>query len=1646
MPLSRVKRTLPFNFGIKDSKDDKKFFISQLTQAENANFVESDSIQMTEGFGFVENFTEEGIIAIKRVGRRVFAFSPKKVYAIEPDYSLTALGSYLNADITNETAYQAHTDALNPDLSIVGTKAHMVFQQENQIYHTIFDIDGRFVSQPPRVISELTVGGLDPRIVPVLGSNYILYLSQSKNNLYLYDEANDVRTLVLTSSGQITAFDVRVSSGVLTIDYQVTNIGDVITHRTFQYSVSRSTVISGSDVLNTSVTNYRNIKGLNVVNNITLQRLNRWCDFTFSGEDYSVFWNNFRGYFVLDSQGNQVGKFLGKIAPPINKDGVSFKGVPQIIENDETFSVFIPALKQSLQVQQDEDTITNPLGLELIRIEINKKRFISKAVGTKNITAISGGIINQVDSNRLVELGFSEDPEIESLYAEETRTAILTVNNVEATETTGQANRSLTVNIASNEIGPRGLKVPKQIDSKHTLTTLEKFGSSGVLSQDSTASIATAGEVIDTALNDSEYFNLRETPSGYVVSVRNRSDNTLVRSINLQSGITYTSVAATEEAVFVTGFIGNVHKVYKYVLPAGGFDSEHTLSGEKVAATDGDFLYLIGTSIVSGSNTIEKLGLDFSDVDGGDTDFTSSIVLKAASLTVHAGNFYFLNTTRYAPAVPAVRRVSSGYLLDNGDDLLRRVDVNADGSFSIDHQSDEVELNDNFFQNGIIKISSTKGFMLTGNSNGRNLRGFDISASGVISFNSSNVELQDDNWSGIFLISETKGYLIRDVFQNNVFSHSVLRRFTVDLSLELITIDSTSNDITLTSSDGSIKAGIKTSDNRGYLVDQTNRVLRRFTISGDSLSVDSASSNVDLPSETSSRSVDTIFLTANSKGFIGNTYFDSDAFNTVNDFYRFSVSSNGSITFDGTGTIQNTVGANNSFFGFVATDDEVVTPEVPAVPVSYDGVYKVSSSGALTEETFPSNTNARALGIGSHETVLSIFNAPASGQSTSTLFFYDIPPHPNIRIGISSRTTIPPNRTDFTNLRLVKGSTEVFDQAISNSSPTSTTSGSERFYEFPLTADLEEAAYSLDFTFSEALPSRWLTGELTHSFVFQDENFTIKKMEAFQSGNKIHLNVTFSAVPAGALGFHIQLSQVGSANPSDFVYSSNVGSVFTFVSEDVAATVGFVSGQDETFSFEVKSGRNPGDIQISTEDQIVTYFAVYKWSDVNGKTQYSKISNLVTVTISAAKIGEGENPVSIPLRFTYLNMTNKNNVIVQVYRSTFIAATLSTSTFKKVGEVNNIKDGDKRVFIDSLQESDLKERFFLFGRDQTNAGSIMIEHQNRIIIANGENIYFSEKPVFEREEAISFKIDSVQILSSDIQSLASLDGNIIAITEQGIFTMFIPDVGTPIVTKVQSLENFRINKNSIVSFQHGLIFQTNYGIALLDRGLRLTYIGDDIKKHLGEHDVVESYVNEPRQEVILRLSDGTLNLVFNYLYKKWTTQEISIISELQTAKGEMLRLDRSSRLLSNKMGEKQSVTSVITTGDVDISGMIQGFNRLLSLSFLGQWRNFEYIRVEIAKDHLSSFEGMVEITPDANNELLGTEGVQIGGDIPLAMDSPLSTSFEVPMRLGRMSSFRFRFTIRSTRPSKLSAVGVLGLSDSAKFFKESKKFSIGRAS
>lgn len=593
---------------------------------------------------------------------------------------------------------------------------------------------------------------------------------------------------------------------------------------------------------------------------------------------------------------------------------------------------------------------------------------------------------------------------------------------------------------------------------------------------------------------------------------------------------------------------------------------------------------------------------------------------------------------------------------------------------------------------------------------------------------------------------------------------------------------------------------------------------------------------------------------------------------------------------------------------------------------------------------------------------------------------------------------------------------------ITNTTTTEEGEENERIFKFATTeTELPSGRYTFKIILSSMEGWRYTPDAGQLNFGLGNENYTISKIELQKNttANVVELMVSFegqSPPPAPDANsfypFFFEADEIGSKASTEFAYHSIRNNVVTFRSNKTIPDVGLVDTQDETLNLSILSGV-PASSAVISENSTYTYLVVYKWVDSNGKVHRSRHSNPETVTLKNQKIGEGSTPAIVRINISCLNLTEKENVIVEVYRSQFIPSTnISEALFNKVGEVNNDKSCDQFEYTDNVPDSDLREQFFNFREDQPNGANILISHDRRIFIAEGNELKYSEQLTPEREDAFAFKLDSVQLFDGIILGIAQLDEKLIVFTDKKNYFFVVGE--TP--QEVQSLEGLILTGSSaLISYPRGIIFQSNEGIYNLDRGTGIIYIGENIRS-LEKSLIVDASLDIQNQEIFLRQDNGNI-LVYNYLYKKWSINGQTMLSSI-LFNGEKLFLDVGSRLLSNQE-EGQPRASTIETGNFNLD-QIQDFISIRRAFLMGDFGNWTRMRIQVAYNLEEAFtdDFITDREPQAG---YAEKGLNYGENTPLAPNAPerFQIMFEPSRR--KIYAMRVRLTLAS-KNAKLSNV------------------------
>ena len=578
----------------------------------------------------------------------------------------------------------------------------------------------------------------------------------------------------------------------------------------------------------------------------------------------------------------------------------------------------------------------------------------------------------------------------------------------------------------------------------------------------------------------------------------------------------------------------------------------------------------------------------------------------------------------------------------------------------------------------------------------------------------------------------------------------------------------------------------------------------------------------------------------------------------------------------------------------------------------------------------------------------------------------------NIKIGFSG-VMAAPDEDFIQSLTLIKDGVDLLDNivvsgAMKAAGVSSSVDGNQRVYTIPAVGfEIEEADYRLEIVVLQRTVWNVNITPINQTFNVADNEYRITKavIEKDTPNNKFNLFVTFDRLPdyGDDFPFYFELSEIQAQPATNFVFDSFDGNIVKFVSSKTINDTGFADDTNETFIMKLIEG-----VLSTTSDPqpAVTWFAVYKWTDNQGKIHRSRISSPTSQFVPSNKIGEGADPVSYTFQVSCLNLTEKEDVFIELYRVVFVDFVAQIS--RKVKEVRNDKNASIINITDDVSNDNLQDLFLTKNTDQPRSGNILFKYKNRVYIANNNEIYFSEELLAEGQDAISFKIDSVRKFNDKIIGIGGLDNSLIVFTEKQTFGYVIGTDPIPI----KSLDNHVLTSHqSIVNFRDGILFQSDQGIFILDRGFTTRFIGDNIKKTILEtlgrptsignpiagKRIVEGVVQEGLQEIFLRLNDES-SIIYNYLYNKWSIETYSSKSKL-FLNSISYKLDNSGRLLCNQ--EKGPIVrSIIETGDIHLTA-IQAFFSLKRIWLSGDFGDWEQFIVSFAYNTSPIFEDTRDI-------------------------------------------------------------------------------------
>lgn len=432
----------------------------------------------------------------------------------------------------------------------------------------------------------------------------------------------------------------------------------------------------------------------------------------------------------------------------------------------------------------------------------------------------------------------------------------------------------------------------------------------------------------------------------------------------------------------------------------------------------------------------------------------------------------------------------------------------------------------------------------------------------------------------------------------------------------------------------------------------------------------------------------------------------------------------------------------------------------------------------------------------------------------------------------------------------------------------------------------------------------------------------------------------------------------------------------------------------------------------STNTDAYYIAAVYEWSDNAGNIYRSAPSIPVPVTTSGSA-STGSIAINIPtLRLTY---KVPNPVKIVLYRWS-----VANETYYQITSITNPLLNDTTVdfvtFTDTLPDADIIGNSILYTTggvlENVNppATSIVTLFDTRLWLVDAEDpnlLWFSKQVIestpVEMSDTLTFYIAPTigsQGSTGPITALAPLDDKLVIFKENAIY--YINGVG-PDNTGINDQYSQPIfvtstvgtlNPRSIVFMPTGLLFQSDKGIWLLDRGMNTTYIGAPVEDFT-QTALVESSLNVPETNQVRFTMDSGVTLMYDYYFQQWGT--FVGIPGLASCLFENLHtfVNAAGVVYQESPGlyvdGSEPVLISFTTAWASMAGL-QGYQRAYFFYLLAQYLSPHKLQVGVSYDYNPSLTSAVLITPNNfSSAVPGPFGIPSPfPDVPHELSSPVA--------------------------------------------------------
>lgn len=185
-----------------------------------------------------------------------------------------------------------------------------------------------------------------------------------------------------------------------------------------------------------------------------------------------------------------------------------------------------------------------------------------------------------------------------------------------------------------------------------------------------------------------------------------------------------------------------------------------------------------------------------------------------------------------------------------------------------------------------------------------------------------------------------------------------------------------------------------------------------------------------------------------------------------------------------------------------------------------------------------------------------------------------------------------------------------------------------------------------------------------------------------------------------------------------------------------------------------------------------------------------------------------------------------------------------------------------------------------------------------------------------------------------------------------------------------------VNPSSIVLMPNGIMFQSDKGIWLLERGLSTKYIGAAVEAYNNQQ--VTSATIVPGTNEVRFVLDTNVTLMYDYYFDQWATHSNIYAISSTLYQGLHTYLNQYGHVFQEASGTytdgSQPVLMSLTTSWIAIAG-IQGFERFYSMNLLGTYFSPFKLNIGLAYNYNSSAIQNTIVTPSNYAAAWGEEAL-----------------------------------------------------------------------